>query len=129
MSQDTGIQQPAETPSDADGPHQPNPTYVRILLITVIGLGILMVVGAAVVIGTVIKRVNNPEAVPQKPGFGETVIAIPQASQLVDVENGETRIIVKLKTKDGPLFDIIGPAQGHREGSHSTEKPIGAFYD
>ena len=116
MSQDTGIQQPAETPSDADGPPQPNPTYVRILLITVIGLGILMVVGAAVVIGTVIKRVNNPEAGPQKPGFGETVIAIPQASQLVDVENGETRIIVKLKTKDGPLLILLDPRKGTEKG-------------
>ena len=117
MTQDTGIQQQAETPSEdsADNP-TPNPTYVRILLVTVIGLGILMVVGAAVVIGTVIKRVNNPETIPQKPGFGKTVIPIPYASQLVDVENGETRIIVKLKTNDGPLLILLDPRKGTEKG-------------
>ena len=117
MAQDTGIQPEAETTSDAsEAIGGPNPTYVRILLITVIGLGVLMVVGAAVVIGTVIKRLNNPDSIPQKPGFGETQIEIPYASQLVDVENGETRIIVKLKTNDGPLLILLDPKKGTEKG-------------
>ena len=45
--------------------------------IVTIGLGVLLVVGAAVVIGTVIKRLNNPETIPQKPGFGQSEISIP----------------------------------------------------
>ena len=104
----------AET--EADGLPQPNPRYVKTLLIVCIGLGVLLVVGAAVVVGTVIKRVNNPESVPQKPGFGTSEIAIPFGAQLVDIENGDSRIIVKLKHRDGPLMILLDPRNGKEKG-------------
>lgn len=113
MSQDTGIHAEAETTSDG---HTPNPTYVRILLITVIGLGVLMVVGAAVVIGTVIKRLNNPETIPQKPGFGQTQIEVPAGAELVGVENGATRIVLRLQDEDGPLLILLDPRKGDEKG-------------
>jgi hypothetical protein len=115
MSQDTGFQQQAETPS-AEAPRQHNPTYVRILLITVIGLGVLMVVGAAVVIGTVIKRINNPESIPQKPGFGETEISIPADARLLRVENGDARIVLRLEDKNGAFLILLDPRKGTEKG-------------
>ena len=59
MSQDTGNPSVAETSSEDIA--APNPRYVRILLVTVILLGVLLVGGAAVVISTVIARLSAPE--------------------------------------------------------------------
>lgn len=95
---------------------QPSTRYVRVLLIVVIGLGVLMVGGAAVVIGTVIKRVSNPEAVRAKLGFGETEISIPFDSQVIGVDNGDTRIIVKLQDAEGPLLILLDPRKGEEKG-------------
>ena len=119
MAQDNAIAGEAETTSDmppSDTPPGPNPKTVRVLLIVTIGLGVLLVVGAAVVIGTVIKRLNNPETIPQKPGFGVTEISMPADAQLVGVENGDTRIIVKLKTSKGPLLILLDPRKGTEKG-------------
>lgn len=114
MSQDTGNNAAAETTLEEIP--QPNSRYVRTLLVVVIGLGVLLVVGAIVVIGTVISRLNNPEDIPVKPGFGETEISIPAGAQLVGVENGDTRIIVKLKTNKGPLLILLDPRKGEEKG-------------
>ena len=118
MSQDSPIDGQAETtsdvpPSDIQGP---NPKTVRVLLIVTIGLGVLLVVGAAVVIGTVIKRLNNPETIPQKPGFGQTEISIPAGAELVGVENGNARIMLRLKDEDGPLLILLDPRKGTEKG-------------
>lgn len=118
MSQDSRIEGQAETtsdvpPSDIQGP---NPKTVRVLLIVTIGLGVLLVVGAAVVIGTVIKRLNNPETIPQKPGFGQTEISIPAGAELVGVENGDARIVLRLKDDNGPLLILLDPRKGTERG-------------
>lgn len=118
MSQDSPIEGQAETtsdvpPSDIQGP---NPKTVRVLLIVTIGLGVLLVVGAAVVIGTVIKRLNNPETIPQKPGFGQTEISIPAGAELVGVENGDARIVLRLKDDNGPLLILLDPRKGTERG-------------
>lgn len=119
MSQDTKSDAQAETTSEpvADmPPNGPNPRTVRILLVVTIGLGVLLVVGAAVVIGTVIKRLNNPEAVPVKPGFGETEIGVPANAELVSVENGDARIVLRLQDKDGPFLILLDPRKGVEKG-------------
>ena len=121
MSQDTAMSPNKANRGEAENASeeaiaQPSARYVRVLLIVVIGLGVLMVGGAAVVIGTVIKRVSNPEAVPVKPGFGETEISIPLDSQVIGVDNGDTRIIVKLQDGDGPLLILLDPRKGEEKG-------------
>lgn len=118
MSQDNPIEGQAETSSDvpASDIQGPNPKTVRVLLIVTIGLGVLLVVGAAVVIGTVIKRLNNPETIPQKPGFGQSEISIPAGAELMGVENGDARIVLRLKDKDGPLLILLDPRKGTEKG-------------
>ena len=118
MSQDNPIEGQAETSSDAAASdiQGPNPKTVRVLLIVTIGLGVLLVVGAAVVIGTVIKRLNNPEAIPQKPGFGQSEISIPSGAELIGVENGDARIVLRLKDQDGPLLILLDPRKGTEKG-------------
>lgn len=118
MSQDNPIGGQAETSSDvpASDIQGPNPKTVRVLLIVTIGLGVLLVVGAAVVIGTVIKRLNNPETIPQKPGFGQSEISIPAGAELMGVENGDARIVLRLKDEDGPLLILLDPRKGTEKG-------------
>lgn len=118
MSQDNPIEGQAETSSDvpASDIQGPNPKTVRVLLIVTIGLGVLLVVGAAVVIGTVIKRLNNPETIPQKPGFGQSEISIPAGAELMGVENGDARIVLRLKDEDGPLLILLDPRKGTEKG-------------
>ena len=96
MSQDTGNPSVAETSSEDIA--APNPRYVRILLVTVILLGVLLVGGAAVVISTVIARLSTPEA-PMARDFEVSEIAIPAGARLVEVENGATRIVLRWKIK------------------------------
>ena len=114
MSQDTG--NPAITETSSEEIPQPNSRYVRTLLVVVIGLGVLMVVGAVVVIGTVLSRLNNPETIPVKPGFGETEISIPADAELVSVENGDARIVLRLKDNKGPLLILLDPRKGVEKG-------------
>ena len=68
------------------------------------------------VIGTVIKRLNNPETIPQKPGFGQSEISIPAGAELMGVENGDARIVLRLKDKDGPLLILLDPRKGTEKG-------------
>jgi hypothetical protein len=114
MSQPTGNQAAAETSSEEIP--QANSRYVRTLLIVVIGLGVLMVGGAIVVIGTVLSRLNNPETIPVKPGFGETEISIPADAKLIGVENGDARIVLRLKDDKGPLLILLDPRKGTEKG-------------
>lgn len=111
MSQDTQINQPVE-----GEPAGPSPRYVRTLLVVVIGLGVVLLAGAAVVVGTIIKRLNDPEAnVPVKPGFGTQQIGINDA-ELVDVENGDSRVILRLRDAQGPLLIFVDPRKGTEMG-------------
>lgn len=116
MSQDSAIGSQAETQNGGDTPQGPNPRTVRALLIVTIGLGVLLVVGAAVVIGTVIKRLNNPETIPQKPGFGTTEISIPDDAQLLSVENGDARIVLQMRDGQGAFLVLLDPRKGTERG-------------
>lgn len=135
MAQDNAIDAQAETTSDAQAATSsdaqaatssdvpgPNPKTIRVLLVVTIGLGVLLVVGAAVVIGTVIKRLNNPETIPQKPGFGEVEISIPAEAELVGVENGDARIVLRLKDEKGPLLILLDPRKGEEKGRVRLQK-------
>ena len=113
MSQDTGNPSVAETSSEDIA--APNPRYVRILLVTVILLGVLLVGGATVVISTVIARLSTPEA-PMARDFELSEIAIPAGARLVGVENGATRIVLHLEDKDGSLLLLLDPRKGAETG-------------
>ncbi len=115
MTQDTPINADGETPSELDA-RAPSPRYVRVLLIVVIGLGLVLLAGAAVVVGTIIKRVNNPDNQPSKPGFGANDIAVPAQGKIVSIENGESRIIVHMRDAQGSLLILLDPRKGEEKG-------------
>ena len=113
MSQDTGNQAAAETSSDEIP--APNPRYVRGLLVVVIVLGVLLVGGAAVVISTVIARLSQPEAAMPR-DFGTYSISIPSGARLVSVENGASRVILRLEDNQGALLIMLDPRKGVETG-------------
>ena len=91
--------------------------YVRALLILVITLGVILVGGVAVVVGTIIKRVSDPESnVPVRPGFGETQIQLPAGSEIDDIIAGDGRIIVRVRDAGGTMLILLDSRRGEERG-------------
>ena len=91
--------------------------YVRTLLIVVITLGVILVGGVAVVVGTIIKRVSDPESnVPVRPGFGETQIQLPAGSEIDDIIAADGRIIVRVRDAGGTMLILLDPRLGEERG-------------
>ena len=99
---------------------------VRALLITVIVLGIFLVGGFAVVVGTIIKRVTNdtpplrPEAINGKisinePGF-ESIINVPEGAALMATEINDRKIILYLRDPEGDFILLINMKTGQEIG-------------
>ena len=99
---------------------------VRALLITVIVLGILLVGGLAVVVGTIIKRVTDdsprprPETINGKisisePGF-ESIINVPEGAALMATEINDRKIILHLRDAEGDFLLLVNMKTGQEIG-------------
>ena len=99
---------------------------VRALLITVIVLGILLVGGLAVVVGTIIKRVTDdsppprPETINRKisisePGF-ESIINVPEGAALTATEINDRKIILHLRDAEGDFLLLVNMKNGQEIG-------------
>jgi hypothetical protein len=106
-----------QNPSDGETEEGARSRYVRTLLIVVITLGVILLGGVAVVVGTIIKRVSNPETnVPVRPGFGETQIQLPAGSEIDDVIAADGRIVVRVRDARGNLLILLDPRRGEERG-------------
>ncbi|MEC8247688.1 MAG: DUF6476 family protein [Pseudomonadota bacterium] len=91
--------------------------YVRTLLIAVITLGVILVGGITVVVGTIIKRVSDPESnVPVRPGFGKTQIKLPAGSEIDDIIAADGRIVVRVRDAGGTMLLLLDPRRGEERG-------------
>jgi hypothetical protein len=91
--------------------------YVRTLLIVVITLGVILLSGVAVVVGTIIKRIGDPESnVPVRHGFGETQIQLPADGKIDDVIAADGRIVVRVRDARGTLLILLDPRRGEERG-------------
>ena len=91
--------------------------YVRALLIVVIMLGVILVGLVAVVVGTIIKRVSDPESnVPVRPGFGETQIQLPAGSEIEDIIAVDGQIVVRVRDAGGTMLILLNPLRGEERG-------------
>ena len=99
---------------------------VRALLVTVIVLGILLVGGLAVVVGTIIKRVtdDSPPPNPQTingslsvtdTGF-ESIINIPEGSALMATEINDKKIVLHLRDAEGDFLLLVNMKTGQEIG-------------
>ncbi len=99
----------SDTPSQ---PTRPNPKRIRVLLIVVLVLGMLLVSGFAVVVGTIIKRLNTPETaskIRSKKAFGAIDIIVPQGAQLISTQITENKLVLQLTGPEGDhllIYDV-----------------------
>ena len=83
----------------------------------VITLCIILVGGLAVVVGTIIKRVSDPESnVPIRPSFGETQIQLPAGSEIDDIIAADGRIVVRMRDGRGTILILLDPRRGVERG-------------
>ena len=83
----------------------------------VITLGVILVGGAAVVVGTIIKRVSDPESnVPVKPQFGKTQIQLPVGGEIDDIIAADGRIVVRVRDGRGTMLILLDPRRGEERG-------------
>ena len=105
---------------------------VRALLITVIVLGILLVGGLAVVVGTIIKRVTDDSPAPRPetmngkisisdPGF-ESIINVPESAALMATEINDRKIILHLRDAEGDFLLLVNMKTGQEIGRVRLKK-------
>ena len=99
---------------------------VRALLITVILLGILLVGGLAVVVGTIIKRVTDdsphsiPETINGKISLSErgveSIINVPEGAALMGIEINDSKVILHLRDSKGDFLLMVNMKTGQEIG-------------
>jgi hypothetical protein len=92
---------------------------VRALKIAVVVMGVMLVVGAVVLIGAIAARVSHKPAEPAtKPTFIAPAIDLPQGARIEAMTAGSDRLIIDLLLADGTrqllIFDL---ATGQRLGT------------
>ncbi len=99
---------------------------VRALLITVIVLGVLLVGGLAVVVGTIIKRVTDDTPPPSvdsskgslsmtDTGF-ESVISVPEGAKLIATQTNDKQIVLHLRDDEGDFLLVVNVKTGQEIG-------------
>ena len=108
-----------------DTQNPPPASRVKILLTVVIVLGILLFVGFAVVVGTIMKRLNNPPAIEtaleavqptQKNGVYERVVSVPEGAELVSFRHARGRLVLQLKDAQGDFIVLVDMRKGTELG-------------
>lgn len=95
----------------------PHPKYVKSLLVIVIVLGIILIGGLAVVIGTIIKRFNDPQtAAHSQAGFGEVSAQVPQNARLINIQATNKQLILHLQDKEGDFLLLLDMRTGAELG-------------
>jgi len=117
MTQDTQNTDPTEEAGafDPNLPGQPDPKRVRALLIVVIVLGVLLVGGLAVVVGTIIKRLNDPDTAVEakaKRSFGEIQTLVPAGNRIVSMQTTADKLVVQISGPDGESLLIYDVRKG-----------------
>jgi len=122
MTQDTHNNEVKETEIAPPSPNHPpgQAKYVKLLLVIVIVLGIILVSGLAVVIGTIIKRFNDPQAATRaaqrSAGFGEVSAQVPQNARLINIQATNKQLILHLQDKEGDFLLLLDMRTGAELG-------------
>jgi len=92
--------------------------------VIVIVLGIILVSGLAVVIGTIIKRFNDPQAAPHSSaGFGEVSAHVPQNARLINIQVTNKQLILHLQDKEGDFLLLLDMRTGAELGRIRLTQP------
>lgn len=90
----------------------------------VIVLGIILVSGLAVVIGTIIKRFNDPQTTTRGlAGFGEVSAQVPQNTRLINIQASNKQLILHLQDKEGDFLLLLDLRTGTELGRIRLAQP------
>jgi hypothetical protein len=100
---------------------------MRGLKILVVVMGILLVAGLAVVIGTIIGRVTKlaaPPPVAERPlppplrPFGRTALTLPAGAKVLEMRGAGPRVVLRIERADGSqALLVIDPGTGTELGT------------
>jgi len=94
---------------------------MRGLKILVAVMGVLLVVGLAVVIGTIVHRATQrqPSAPPAaSAGFGHAAVTVPPGAHVVEMRGAGDHLVLRLQRADGTeALLILNPATGAEIGT------------
>ena len=110
---------PNQVDPNQAGPNPPDPKRVRALLVVVIVLGVLLVGGLAVVVGTIIKRLNDPDTVAEtksKRSFGEIQTLVPAGNRIVSMQTTADKLVVQMSGPDGESLLVYDVRKGQELG-------------
>jgi hypothetical protein len=106
----------------------------RALKILVISLGVVIIAGTAVVVGTIIHRIgergepgdrNAPRGGAAGPAFGDVRIDVPRGSRIEQSHVVDDRIILRLSTREGAtrllVIDLKTGREIGRIGVHESQ--------
>ncbi len=111
---------------------------LRALKFLVIGMGVAIVVGTAVVVVTIVQRAGAgwgdirsaeatmetaaPDATP-RPGFGTRTLDVPRGGRIVDMIAEGDRLFVRLETSEGARrIVVLDTATGARLGAFEVRE-------
>lgn len=106
-----------------EGAEAPDPN-IRILKAIVIGLGVAMVAAGGVLVWGLTRK--TPPRTPAPPAvaavvpkpFGEHTMTLPRGARLLDVSQGEARIVLRVRLASGAeRLILVDAASGDRLGS------------
>ena len=111
---------------------------LRALKFLVIGMGVAIIVGTAVVVATIVQRVGAgwedarstgsaieataPDAA-SHPGFGTRTLDVPRGGRIVDMFAEGGRLFVRLETSEGtPRIVVLDTGTGARLGTFEVRE-------
>lgn len=111
---------------------------LRALKFLVIGMGVAIIVGTAVVVATIVQRADAgwgdarstgsavETAAPgaaSHPGFGTRTLDVPRGGRIVDMIAEGDRLFVRLETSEGtPRIVVLDTATGARLGTFEVRE-------
>jgi len=95
---------------------------MRALKILVVVMGVMLIAGLAVVIGTIAHRATQRQAAPPAAGFGHTSVALPAGARVVEMREVGGRLVLRLERSNGSeTLLILDPATGAEVGTIDLE--------
>jgi hypothetical protein len=95
---------------------------MRALKILVAVMGVMLVVGLAVVVATIIHRATQRQsatpAASSAAGFGHATVTLPAGARVVEMRDAGGRLVLRLERADGSeALLILDPATGAQIGT------------
>lgn len=103
--------------------HSPNDSHINIraLKIIVVVMGILIVIGVAVIVVTIVNRLRAMSDAAPPAGFGEVAVPVAEGARVTDMTADDGRLLLRLEESGEIRVVIIDLATGAPLGTVRLE--------